>query len=616
MLPSCPVGSDRTILLGREDRHLDENQLAALVSGSLDPDEHRAVLGHLDACSRCRQVAALAGGVDVTRRLERPDAPAVTEPAPGGNDATVRKDPLVGAQLGEYRVLESMARGGMGAVYRGVQPVIGKPVAVKVLLPEAAADPNLVHRLLTEARAVASIGHPNIIDVFSFGQTPTGQHYFVMEYLEGEPLSSFARARGRLRPDEVLGILDQVLAGLDAAHAKGVLHRDLKPGNIFVTPLKDGTLRVKLLDFGLAKTLGGASKTSPSLVLGTPGFMAPEQIRGEPVTERADLYAVGVIAFVLLAGREPFAADSHVELLNLHLTAVPPRVGTFAPGTPADLQDLVERLLQKPPSARPGSAAEVRREVQRMLRAASGPRTLHHERAVLVPLPEPLRRTAPADAASTETGGTTDRHLPEAPPAVVETARLQPEAPSTRPPAPSTPLRFRRPTLARLALGVGAAFAAGVALVLVLPGQGASRPDDAQPPGDARPVDTPSVPRGLPGPGPAQPADVAADPPVDAVPQPPPGRPGADPAPTMPAAPPAADPRPPRPAPAPRPLRQADVEARLASARAKFEALGDEQQRRLALAELARLEARLQKGEAPKVIDVQLKELQLDYAPR
>lgn len=352
-------------------QHLDESILAGLAIGDLSGEEHARALEHLERCPRCREAAAAVQQGDRTRLSGVPTEPAMALPV----DPTLVTDPLIGTQLGEYAVTGLLARGGMGAIYSAVQPMIGRKVAIKVLLSDWAGEAGLVDRLLDEARALAAIRHPNIVDVFGFGTTPAGQQYFVMDFLEGETLSTLLRREGKVPPHHVLTILEGILAGLDAAHRTGVLHRDLKPGNVFLVPLADGSVHVKLLDFGLVKQLKGPSRTGPAMMLGTPGFMAPEQICGEPLSERTDLYAVGVMAFALLSGQNPFPAEGRA-LLEAHLDQVAPRVGGRVPDLPEGLDALVAQLLEKRPEHRPASALEARREVQRIRRRAESAPTL------------------------------------------------------------------------------------------------------------------------------------------------------------------------------------------------------------------------------------------------
>ena len=203
------------------------------------------------------EAATLSGsGQTVLRDRNHQPRPMLADVPPGPSGS------LVGLKLGEYDVISQLGAGGMGIVYRGVQPQIGKTVAIKVLKPEIAAGTDSVQALLAEARAVNSIRHPGIVDIFSFGTTPDGRPYVVMELLEGESLDAVMGGMGKFQALEAIELLEQILSALDAAHSAGVIHRDLKPANLHLTQLKDGLWRVKILDFGLAKlTAPGASST-------------------------------------------------------------------------------------------------------------------------------------------------------------------------------------------------------------------------------------------------------------------------------------------------------------------------------------------------------------------
>src|SRR4051812_14405882 len=208
-------------------------------------------------------------------------------------------------EVGEYRVLRKIGEGGMGSVYSAVQPVIGKRVAIKVLAPHIAAHPELVRRFVDEARAVNKIGHPNIVDIFSFGWLPDQRHYFAMEYLEGQTLSDRMKA-GPIPVDEARRLLGQICGALEAAHQVGIIHRDLKPENIWIAQPKHGDSYAKLLDFGIAKLLGDADSaphTQTGAIMGTPAYMAPEQCRGIGIEPRTDLYSLGVILYEMFTGR-------------------------------------------------------------------------------------------------------------------------------------------------------------------------------------------------------------------------------------------------------------------------------------------------------------------------
>ncbi|MBX5484446.1 MAG: protein kinase, partial [Myxococcaceae bacterium] len=281
-----------------------------------------------------------------------------------------KNDPLIGQQLGDYIIRERLGQGGMGLVYSGEQPIIGKKVAIKVLRPEIARDPEQVQRLLAEARAVNAIRHRGIIDIFNFGELPDGRHYVVMEYLAGRPLDELITRRGALPPVEALALLDEVLAALGAGHEAGIIHRDLKPSNIFLVSQPDGSTYVKLLDFGLAKQSatprGATPQTRTDMFVGTPEYVAPEQARAEVVGPYTDLYAAGVVAFEMLTGRLPFEASSPIEWVIKHLEVQPPKPSDFAGGIPVELDALVLRMLEKDPKKRPESAERIRREIARI----------------------------------------------------------------------------------------------------------------------------------------------------------------------------------------------------------------------------------------------------------
>ena len=265
--------------------------------------------------------------------------------APGVRAHQLRK----GTMLGGYRIVRSIARGGMGTVYEAVHPMIGKRVAIKVLHAHC-TKPSLVARFVDEARAVNQIGHRNIVDIFAFETASDGSPYFVMELLVGETLGA-RMDRGGLPFRRTCAVLDALADALDAAHACGVVHRDLKPDNVFLTTDRDGSPMVKLLDFGIAKH-GDISRTRGGEVIGTPGYLAPEMARGAKVDHRADIYALGVIAFELLTGRPPFLGSTPLEIIARHMSAPPPRPSSCA-NVPAALDDVVAAMLAKDPDQRP-----------------------------------------------------------------------------------------------------------------------------------------------------------------------------------------------------------------------------------------------------------------------
>ena len=288
---------------------------------------------------------------------------------------TETKDPLLGSRLGEYQVTARLGLGGMGIVYEGVQPLIGKRVAIKVLRWEVAADDGQMERLLMEARSVNAIRHRGIIDIFGFGELPDGRHYFVMEYLEGHPLNRVIAAEAPLPVKFATSLIDDVLASLDAAHRAGVIHRDLKPSNVFVVREPSGVRYAKLLDFGLAKQgpLGGGitPQSQVSMVVGTPGYMPPEQARGDPVSPQTDLYSLGVVAFEMLTGQTPFAGKTFFDVVAKQTREPPPPPSRFNSAVPPALDELVIRLLSPDPANRPRTAEDVQFELRRVHRGSS-----------------------------------------------------------------------------------------------------------------------------------------------------------------------------------------------------------------------------------------------------
>ncbi|WP_342377588.1 protein kinase [Myxococcus stipitatus] len=276
------------------------------------------------------------------------------------------KDALISTLVNDFVIEERIGEGGMGVVYRATHPLIGKQVAIKVLRSELVTRQQ-VDRLLIEARAVNAIRHPGIIDIFGFGQLPDGRPYIIMELLRGQSLSSAIQQRSRLNPNTAVWILDQMLSALGAAHSAGVVHRDLKPGNVFLADALDGSRVVKLVDFGIAKLVReqAGPATVTGAILGTPEYMSPEQIRGNTISAATDLYAVGVIAFQMLTGERPFKGDQ-LQVLFAHVEQPPPLPSSLVPDIPSELDALVLRLLAKSPSQRPESADAVRQALKQI----------------------------------------------------------------------------------------------------------------------------------------------------------------------------------------------------------------------------------------------------------
>jgi serine/threonine-protein kinase len=278
-----------------------------------------------------------------------PTVPAGPPKEPTGEDIDLDGELAPGDRAGEYLILGTIASGGCGTVYTAEHRVLGRKAAVKVLHSQLATSPEMVERFVREARVVNRIRHPNIVDIYEFGELGDKRPYFVMELLEGTSLASIVERRGRLTPAQALGYLDPVCDALKAAHAAGVVHRDLKASNVAVVKEGDPP-RVKLLDFGIAKLVrtapGERGLTAVGQRIGTPYAMAPEQIRGGTIDIRVDIYALGVLLYQLLTGRYPFISGDPVEMERLHVESPPPRPSAMAPVSP-EIDAVVLRCMEK-----------------------------------------------------------------------------------------------------------------------------------------------------------------------------------------------------------------------------------------------------------------------------
>jgi eukaryotic-like serine/threonine-protein kinase len=293
-------------------------------------------------------------------------------PAVAWIDGEVDEPELVPATIARYRVLEPLGAGGMGIVYRAEDPTLGRTVAIKILAPAWLRDPKTRERFQREARAAAALDHPNICTVYEVGTTDEGRPFLAMPCYRGETLAAKI-ARRPLPAGEAVDLALQIAAGLACAHAGGIVHRDVKPANLWVTD--DGV--VKILDFGIAKlapaAVGrGQVTTMTGVVLGTAGYLAPEQIRGAAVDSRADLFALGTVLFEMLTGVRPFKREHFVETLHAVLHDPPSGALAQRDDVPAPLIDVVMRLLEKAPEARFQSAQEVTRALHAIDTLAAG----------------------------------------------------------------------------------------------------------------------------------------------------------------------------------------------------------------------------------------------------
>jgi serine/threonine protein kinase len=414
---------------------------------------------------------------------------------------------LIGAMAGGFRIVARLGAGGMGEVYEGVHPTIGKSVAIKVLHTTGAGDPAAHQRFFLEAQAVVRVNHDGVVSVFDVGSLEDGRPYLVMELLEGQSLHALNK-QARLPVKDACRIVMDVLDALAAVHAVGVVHRDLKPSNIFRT--RSG--RTVVVDFGIAKllapdaphplTTAGTAVGTPHLLgpgsphsltmagtaIGTPHYMAPEQIRGLPVTPAIDIYAAGVTLFELLCGRRPFeGADEDIYLGHLERRPPPPRA--LEPSIPLPVQDVILTALAMDPAKRHASAAVMRELLRAAIEdsaaAATPPAAEAHSpsaRREPVPSPPTAEPTLHDTPAAETAAGPTVRDSPAAraprasqpPPRTPEPARWAPDVTATVAPpdthareltssAPNVPARSHR---ARWVVAGAAVVAAGVGAIV------------------------------------------------------------------------------------------------------------------------------------------------------
>jgi serine/threonine protein kinase len=297
-----------------------------------------------------------------------------------------------------YRLERRLGVGGMATVQLAMDTRLERRVAVKLLAEHLAADSNFVSRFRREALAAARLVHPNIVQVFDFGaEESTGRQYIVMEFVDGPSCAEILRELGRLEPDDAVSILTQACRGLDYAHRNGVVHRDVKPGNLLRT--RDGG-QVKLADFGIAKAAEHSDMTKVGSVLGTAAYLSPEQARGESAGPASDLYALGVVSYQLLVGRLPYEAASLTDLARQQESTAPPPLHEVDPGIPRALSLVVARALERDPDDRFADAATMERalddslrgvapeptEATRALERTEATRMLEEDTAVTTPL--------------------------------------------------------------------------------------------------------------------------------------------------------------------------------------------------------------------------------------
>jgi serine/threonine-protein kinase len=289
------------------------------------------------------------------------------QPPPPSVPAT---DPYLGKLIAEkYQVERLLGVGSMGLVYRATHTVLGKTVALKIIRQDLAQDDETIGRFVTEAKAASAIGSEHIVEVFDFGKLPDGATYLVMEYLEGLTLGEAMDTEGGLAFEDAIGIATRVAAALAAAHVAGVVHRDLKPDNVFLVQGEDGWF-VKVLDFGIAKVMHSSQKlTAVGSVIGTPHYMSPEQATGGRTDERTDIYSLGVIMYEMACGKVPFDAESPLAVISMQVTDLPTPLRKRMPAgrtLPQGFEAVVMKCLEKDPVERFASMNDVRAALERI----------------------------------------------------------------------------------------------------------------------------------------------------------------------------------------------------------------------------------------------------------
>ncbi|HYD41594.1 MAG TPA: protein kinase [Anaeromyxobacter sp.] len=491
------------------------------------------------------------------REVETPGhfCPFCGTPAPTPTPKT--EDPLVGRKIGgKYFVHQRLGKGGMGLVYKATDVVLDRPLALKMLDRALLSDAGMVQRFHREARAASRLNHPNCITILDFGQLEDGQLFIAMEFLPGRPLTKLVAEEFPLSHARVIRIGAQILAALAEAHAAGVIHRDLKLSNVMVEARRDEPDFVKVLDFGIAKLVAGDNRselTTAGMICGTPGYMSPEQARGEELDARSDLYSVGIILYELLTGRLPFESETPMALAVKHITemAVAPSARRPELGIPPELDALVMRALAKSRDERFASAEEMRAALLDVDLGEAGPHAGQRQGvpATMVipstPRPQQPRRPSGANQPATRP---TPRASDSAPGS--SSGRRTPAAVAAAP-APA-PRRMRPALLAGIAAGAPVLVAI-VATLIADPFSSTGKP----PPADEPELVLPPRPTSAQQPPPAGASTTSADSPAPgataANPQPAPPPAGSPPSPPPP------DPEPkavlaePQPQPAPEP---------------------------------------------------------------
>lgn len=275
---------------------------------------------------------------------------------------------MIGKVVGTYKIIDKIGEGGMGSVYKGIDEMLEREVAIKVLRPELASQEHVVERFRTEAKTLAKLNHTNIATVFNF--IHQDDHYFmVMEFVRGETLDQIIRKTGAMVFEQAVAMFCHALDGLEHAHSFGIIHRDIKPANLMLSD----TGIVKVMDFGIARVLGTSRITRQGNIVGTIEYMSPEQVRGEETDARSDIYAAGILLYEMLTGRVPFESKSEFELMKAQIEDPPPPPRNFASYISEQAEQAIMRALAKKPEARYQSALEFRQELLKSVATSTAP---------------------------------------------------------------------------------------------------------------------------------------------------------------------------------------------------------------------------------------------------
>jgi WD40 repeat protein len=393
-MPTCPFAKE-------------SERLGRLLADDLPEDEQSRLTAHVEECPECRRILdALAARSGLWKELplmrdDLLDPPTIDAPSELGTEADDEEEIPLGllepadgegqlGRLGQYDILDVLGRGGMGVVFRGRDRALDRLVAIKVLAPGLGASAAARRRFAREAKAAAAVVHDHVVTIHAVDATPQGIPYIVMQYIAGKSVQDLIDRGKPPELREILRIGTQAAQALAAAHAQGLIHRDVKPANIL---LENGVERVKITDFGLARGVDDATMTQSGVVAGTPRYMSPEQARGEPIDHRSDLFSLGSVLYALCTGRAPFEGNSSIATLKRVCERTPQPIGHLNPDIPSWLVRIIERLHAKNPAERYSSAAEVADLLGRCL--------AHVQQPASVPLPVELspptrRRTVAA----------------------------------------------------------------------------------------------------------------------------------------------------------------------------------------------------------------------------